>query len=138
MEELLRDGDRTRLLIVEDDADIRESLLLHLSGEGYDVTVASSGNEAIPLTYGREFDLALLDLRMPYIDGFELLKFIKGTFAKTRVIILTAYADLTNIQKCKNLGADEVTGKPYNLEYLFTIIREVLKKNSLALPETIS
>lgn len=120
-------NDKTQLLIVEDDEQIRESLVGHLSGEGYEVTQATSGNEAIPLAYGKEFNIVLLDLRMKYIDGFEVLKFMKCTFPKTKVIILTAYADLTNIEKCKTLGADEVIGKPFNLEYLFTMIDTTLK-----------
>jgi CheY-like chemotaxis protein len=120
--------EKTRILVAEDDDQQRESLVAHLSDEGYDVTEASSGNDAIPLIHGKEFNLVLLDLQMPYIDGFEVLKFIKGTFQKTKVIILTAYGDLINIEKCKKLGADEVIGKPYNLEDLFAIIRDVMKK----------
>ena len=121
-------NEKTRILIVEDDEQQRESLHELLTVEGYDVRMASSGNEAIPLIYGVEFDLVIVDLKMPYIDGFEVLKFIKGTFPKMKVIVLTAYGDLINIEKCKKLGADEVIGKPYNIEYLFSIIEDLLKR----------
>jgi len=121
-------AEKARILVAEDDDLQRETLVAILSDEGYDVREASSGNDAIPLIYGVEFDLVILDLKMPYIDGFEVLKFIKGTFQKTKVIVLTAYGDLINIEKCKKLGADEVIGKPFNLGDLFTTIRDVMKK----------
>jgi CheY-like chemotaxis protein len=121
-------AEKARILVAEDDDLQRETLVALLSDEGYDVREASSGNDAIPLIYGVEFNLVILDLKMPYIDGFEVLKFIKGTFQKTKVIVLTAYGDLINIEKCRKLGADEVIGKPFNLGDLFTTIREVMKK----------
>jgi CheY-like chemotaxis protein len=121
-------ADKTRILIVEDDVQLRETLASQLSDEGYDVREASSGDDAIPMAYGVEFNLILVDLKMPYIDGFDVLKFIKSTFPKTKVIVLTAYADLTNIQKCKSLGADEVIAKPYNIEYLFSVIQNVIHR----------
>jgi CheY-like chemotaxis protein len=121
-------ADKQRVLVVEDDAQLRQTLASQLITEGYDVREASSGNEAIPMIHGAEYQLIILDLRMPYIDGFEVLKFIKATFPRTRVIVLTAYADLMNFRKCKELGADEVIGKPYDLEYLFETIKTILKQ----------
>jgi len=120
-----------RILVVEDDELLRETLVAELIEQGYEVRTAASGNEAIPITYGVELDLIILDIKMPYIDGFEVLKFVKGTFPLTKVIVLTAYADLTNIEKCKKLGADEVIGKPYDLGYLFDIIQTLMKHNPL-------
>ena len=117
-----------RILVVEDDNLLRMSLVQQLAGQGYDVLEASNGNEAIPMLHGAEYTLIVLDLKMPYIDGFEVLKFVKGTFPKTKVIVLTAYADLTNIEKCKALGADDVIGKPYDLEHLFNTIDTLLKQ----------
>ena len=119
-------AERRKILIAEDEDNLRETLALHLTEEGYETTTASNGNDAIPLLYGREFHLVVLDLKMPYIDGFQVLKVVKSTFPKTRVIVLTAYADLANITKCKELGADEVIGKPYNLSHLFTVIHDMI------------
>jgi CheY-like chemotaxis protein len=116
-----------RILVVEDDEQLRATLTSQLSAQGYDVREASSGNVAIPMIYGAEYKLIVLDLRMSYLDGFEVLKFVKGTFPKIKVIILTAYADLTNFEKCKSLGADEVIGKPYEFEHLFDTIDKLLK-----------
>ena len=121
-------ADKLQVLIAEDDNQLRETLAQHLSEEGYEVVTAANGNDAIPLLYGREFHLVVLDLKMPYIDGFQVLKVVKSTFPRTKVIILTAYADLTNITKCKELGADEVIGKPFNLSRLFVVIDDIMKQ----------
>ena len=119
---------KLQILIAEDDDELRATLSQHLSDEGYEVITAANGNDAIPLLYGREFDVVVLDLKMPYIDGFQVLKVVKSTFPRTKVIVLTAYADLSNVTKCKELGANEVIGKPYNLQHLFSVIREMLKE----------
>jgi DNA-binding response OmpR family regulator len=126
-------AENNRILIVEDDQQLRETLAIELTEQGYDVRTASSGNEAIPITYGVELAVIILDLKMPYIDGFEVLKFIKGTFPLTKVIILTAYADLLSIEKCKKLGADDVIGKPYDLGHLFDTIRTITRRNSVVI-----
>jgi DNA-binding response OmpR family regulator len=121
-------AENPKILIAEDDDNLRETLAQHLSDGGFEVVTAANGNDAIPLLYGKEFHLVVLDLKMPYIDGFQVLKVVKSTFPKTKVIILTAYADLTNITKCKELGADEVIGKPYNLSHLFAVIEGLMKQ----------
>ena len=121
-------SDKHRILVIEDENLLRNSLAQQLTEQGYDVREASSGDDAISMLQGAEYKLIVLDLKMPYIDGFEVLKFVKGTFPKTKVVVLTAYADLTNTQKCKGLGADEVLGKPYDIEYLLNTIDIVLKK----------
>ncbi|MBA4313271.1 MAG: hypothetical protein C0417_11655 [Chlorobiaceae bacterium] len=118
---------KNKILIVDDDQQLRQILAAQLTDYGYDVREAASGSEAIPLTYGIEFKLIILDLKMPYIDGFEFLKFVKGTFPNTKVIVLSAYADLINFYKCKDLGADEFIGKPYDTGNLFYTIDTMLK-----------
>jgi len=119
--------DKIQILVVEDEDQIRESLIIHLSGEGYEASGAANGNEAIPLIHGKEFHIIVLDLKMPYIDGLDVLKFIKSTFPQTKVIILTAYADMKTTTKCRELGADEVIGKPYDLEFLMATIERMIR-----------
>ena len=118
---------KLQVLVTEDDLQLRETLAQHLTEEGYDVFTAADGNEAIPMLHGRQFHLVILDLSMPYIDGFQVLQFIKATFPTTKVVVVTAYADLKNIKKSRELGADEVIGKPYNLAHLFEVIEKLLK-----------
>lgn len=120
-----------QILVVEDDAEQRTSLQQLIEERGYTVSVAGDGNEAIPLLHGREFELIILDIKMPYIDGFELLRFITSTFPKTRVIVLTAYADLASREKCRKLGAAEVISKPYVLGDLFDVIQQMLGESRI-------
>jgi two-component system OmpR family response regulator len=119
---------KAQILVAEDNDQIRESLIRLLSREEFEVSGAANGNEAIPLIYGREFQIVVLDLKMPYIDGFEVLKFIKSTFPQTKVIILTASRDVKSIEQCRALGADQVIGKPYDLESLLETIEGMLEK----------
>src|SRR5438045_2389399 len=118
---------KLQILVTEDDPQLRETLAQHLAEEGYEVYTAAHGNEAIPILHGREFHLVVLDLKMPYIDGFQVLQFIKATFPNTKVVVVTAYADLTNSTRARDLGADEIIGKPYNLAHLFEVIKTLLK-----------
>lgn len=125
---------KDKILIVEDEDQLRKILSRQLSENGYEVREASSGNEAIPLTYGVGFNLVVLDLKMEYIDGFEYLKFVKGSFPGTKVIVLTAYGDLMNYKRCKEMGADEFISKPYDCNYLFYMI-ELLLRDRKSQPE---
>jgi two-component system response regulator AtoC len=120
-------NDKPRILVVEDDDELRKSLVAQLSNEGYDVREASSGNTAIPIAYGTALNLILLDLNMPYINGIEFLKFMRGTFPGTKIIVLTAYAEPETITDCKNLGAEEVILKPYDIENMLSTIQKMLK-----------
>jgi DNA-binding response OmpR family regulator len=118
---------KARILVADDNEQLRQTLAEQLREAGYDVLEAASGNDAIPLLHGKEIHLAVLDLKMPYIEGYEVLKFIKASFPRTKTIILTAYSDLKNTKRCRDLGADEVMGKPYNIEELFARIRALLE-----------
>lgn len=119
--------DKQQILVVEDDNMIRETLTQQLANMGYAVRSATNGNEAIPIIHGRAYDAIILDLKMPYIDGFGVLQFVKATYPETKVIILTAYDGIKNTEKCKELGADEIIGKPYDLEYLFFRLKDLLE-----------
>jgi YesN/AraC family two-component response regulator len=74
----------------------------------------------------REFHLVLLDIKMPRVDGFEVLKFIKEKQPHTKVIMLTGFADLKNAIESKKLGAEDFVSKPYDLVDLLTTIERVL------------
>jgi CheY-like chemotaxis protein len=117
---------KSRILIVDDDKELIGLLNEQLVHHGYDVTAATGGAEAIAHIRGHHFDCVLLDLKMPTVSGYDVLPFIKSLFPKTRVIVLTAYADLKTAEKCRKLGADEIIGKPYDLDTLFDTIEMVL------------
>lgn len=118
--------EKNRILVVDDDEPLRTVLSTELSSEGYEVTTAADGSEAIDLVRDNNFDLVLLDIKMPNVDGFEVLKFIKGGKPNTKVIMLTGFADLKNAIESKRLGAEDFVSKPYDLVDLLTTIERVL------------
>jgi CheY-like chemotaxis protein len=117
------------ILVVDDEEALRTVLSSELSGEGYHVETASDGDEAIAmLQNNNKFDLILLDIKMPRVDGFEVLKFVKNNTPNIKVIMLTAFADLKNAIESKKLGAEDFISKPYDLVDLLTTIERVLSE----------
>ncbi len=117
---------KNRILVVDDEDALRTVLSSELEGEGYKVASASDGAEAIDILKKDEFDLILLDIKMPNVDGFEVLKFVKETHPDTKVIMLTGFADLKNAIESKKLGAEDFVSKPYDLVDLLTTVERVL------------
>jgi DNA-binding NtrC family response regulator len=118
--------EKNRILVVDDEEALRTVLSTELSSEGYEVSAAADGNEAIDLVKDNNYDLVLLDIKMPNVDGFEVLKFVKGTKPDIKVIMLTGFADLKNAIESKRLGAEDFVSKPYDLVDLLTTIERVL------------
>lgn len=115
-----------RILVVDDEEPHRVVLSGELINEGYQVTTAGGGEEAISLIKQQPFDLVLLDIKMPIVDGFEVLKFIKKEHASIKVVMLTGFADLKNAIESKKLGADDFVSKPYELPDLLSVIEHAL------------
>ena len=119
MESKRRPAEQIHILLADDNDEIRHALGEELSAKGYDVIHASDGEVAIEILQSRKVDIAVLDIKMPQVDGFAVLEFIKKNFPEMKTIMLTAYADLENAKKCKQLGADDLIAKPYDLGDLF-------------------
>jgi DNA-binding NtrC family response regulator len=119
-------ADKSSILVVDDEEALRTVLSSELENEGYAVAAAGDGDEAITTLRDRTFDLVLLDIKMPRVDGFEVLRFIKERFPSTKVIMLTGFADLKNAIESKKLGAEDFVSKPYDLVDLLTTIERVL------------
>jgi CheY-like chemotaxis protein len=117
---------KNRILVVDDEEALRVVLSAELEGEGYQVTSAADGQDAINILTTKGFDLILLDIKMPNVDGFEVLKFIKDRWPKTKVVMLTGFADLKNAIESKKLGAEDFVSKPYDLVDLLTTVERVL------------
>lgn len=117
---------KSSVLVVDDEDALRTVLTSELSNEGYEVRNASDGDEAIAELQKAKYDLVLLDIKMPRMNGFEVLKFIKEQQPKTKVVMLTGFADLKNAIESKKLGADDFVSKPYDLVDLLTTIERVL------------
>ena len=119
---------KSTILVVDDEDALRTVLSGELANEGYDVKAAADGDEAIGEVEKTPFDLVLLDIKMPRMNGFEVLKFIKEKHAQTKEVILTGCADLKNAIESKKLGADDFVSKPYDLVDLLTTIERVLSE----------
>lgn len=119
-------AEKNSILVVDDEDALRTVLSSELESEGYVVATAGDGDEAITVLQGKSFDLVLLDIKMPRVDGFEVLRFIKERYPATKVIMLTGFADLKNAIESKKLGAEDFVSKPYDLVDLLTTIERVL------------
>ena len=119
-------AEKNSILVVDDEDALRTVLSSELESEGYVVATAGDGDEAITVLQGKSFDLVLLDIKMPRVDGFEVLRFIKERYPATKVIMLTGFADLKNAIESKKLGAEYFVSKPYDLVDLLTTIERVL------------
>jgi DNA-binding NtrC family response regulator len=119
---------KSSILVVDDEDALRTVLGGELASEGYEVKTAADGDEAISELDKSPFDLVLLDIKMPRLNGFEVLKFIKEKHEKTKVVMLTGFADLKNAIESKKLGADDFVSKPYDLVDLLTTIERVLSE----------
>lgn len=121
---------RPSILIVEDDVNICETLKTILQQKGYSVDTAKNGREAIQKSKAKFFNLALLDIKLPDVEGTKLLTKIHDTLPKMVKIIITGYPSLENAVEALNLGADAYIIKPVNPEKLLALIEEKLRQQS--------
>lgn len=116
-----------RILIVDDEAAIRSSLLESLSSEGYDAEIAESGEEALAKCHGAVYDLVVTDLRLPGVDGLEILKALRNQGNATPVIMMTAYGDMDTALEAMNSGAYRFIPKPFKLGEMKKQVRAALR-----------
>jgi CheY-like chemotaxis protein len=121
---------RPRILIVDDDAAITATFENILSGEGYDVATATDGDRAIDLAAREQFDVVLLDLVMPGIDGLDALRRLRGVAPRARIIILSAYIEPDREAEAFRLGAEAVLSKPPDLNKLLRFLGELMPPGS--------
>ncbi|NUN69907.1 MAG: sigma-54-dependent Fis family transcriptional regulator [Bacteroidetes bacterium] len=121
------------VLVADDEADFRVVLQSFLQSEGHTVTTAEDGADAINKLQGSPFDLVLLDIRMPRVDGIEVLQFIKQQYVDTQVIILTAVNDVRIAVECMQLGAFHFLTKPYSVDELQSLVSLALEKRQMSI-----
>jgi DNA-binding NtrC family response regulator len=107
-----------KLLVVDDELDFLDTIGERLEAHGFEVTRASSGPAAIAAARHGGFDLALLDLKMPEMDGFELMKILREEHRFLEVIILTGYASIDAAVECTKAGASDFVPKSCGLDEL--------------------
>ena len=119
----------THILIVEDNADLAFGLQSNLELEGYEVTIASTGTEGLEAASVRNADLIVLDVMLPEMDGYELLRRLRETDRSTPVLMLTARGE--EIDKVRGLrtGADDYVTKPFGLMELMARIEALLRRH---------
>ena len=116
-----------RLLLCEDEEDILYALAKELKKLNYYTDTATAGEEALHLDYENTYDLIVLDVNMPELDGFEVLKFIREDNPNQRVLILSARSSLDDKVKGLNLGANDYLTKPFHFAELEARIRAILR-----------
>jgi len=119
--------DRPRLLIADDEEGIRESLTLIL-GDNYELDFAMDGEEALVKAGSGNYGLVLLDIKMPKMDGLEVLKKLRQVNPAIPVIILTAYQSVELVREAAKLGAANYLPKPFERTQVLSAVQEGLKK----------
>jgi two-component system nitrogen regulation response regulator GlnG len=119
---------KTRILVVDDDEGIRKVITTALKDESYVADTASNGKEAIEKSKTIAYNLAIIDIRLPDMEGTQLLSELRETTPKMRKIIVTGFPEVQNAITAVKKGADDYITKPVNIEVLINSIKEQLKK----------
>src|SRR5208283_4360597 len=119
-----------RILIVDDETNVRLNFRMTLETEGYEIFEARSGEEAVELFAEHSFALAILDMRMPGMDGLELLAKMRESGIRVPAMIVTAYSDVPHAVKAMKLGAIDFLQKPLRPEDLRRIVAEIVKRHA--------
>jgi two-component system, response regulator, stage 0 sporulation protein F len=122
-----------KILVVDDEEGARELFFTILSDEGYDITLANNGEEALAKFKSEACDLVITDIKMPVMDGLQLLQEIRKTGSKTDVIMVTAYGEVESYLKAMSLGAAEYINKPIRIKELKRIVHKVLTERKARL-----
>jgi DNA-binding response OmpR family regulator len=116
------------ILIVEDEFAVARGIQFALQQEGYEVVVARSGEEGLDIATNQAPDLVVLDVRLPGMDGFEVLRRLRATGSKAPILVLTARDDEMDKVIGLELGADDYLAKPFGLRELMSRIKALLRR----------
>jgi len=119
-----------KLLLLEDDLLLGESIQDFLEEEGFEVQYCRNGQEALNATFGSRYDLYLLDINVPLIDGLSLLKELRGSHDETPAIYLTSHKDASVLREAYENGADDYLKKPFDTEELLLRMNALLRRSS--------
>lgn len=126
-----------RILIVDDEATIRASLVESLTREGYEISSAESGEEALAKCHSTTFDLVITDLKLPGVSGLEILQALRNQGNGTPVIMMTAYGDVDTAVSAMRFGAYDFIPKPFKLGVMKSQVRAALKATNVVNSETV-
>ena len=122
--------EKKRVLVIEDEAHIADGIRLNLSIQGYQVKIAADGLEGLEQWRSWEPDLIILDIMLPMIDGFSILKTIRRSDEKIPVLILSARGDTKDKVKGLRYGVDDYLSKPFDLEEFLLRVDRLIKKKT--------
>src|ERR1700712_5581707 len=122
-------GMTIRVLLADDDRAIRESLERALELEGYEVTTAADGVQALTAARRVHHDVIILDVMMPSVDGLGVCRVLRADGVRTPILMLTARVELTDRVAGLDAGADDYLAKPFELEELLARIRALLRRS---------
>ena len=117
-----------KLLLVEDDVNLAETLVELLELECFEVTWVGDGEKALDATFVNTYDLLLLDVNVPFVNGFELLEGLRGAGDETPAIFITAMSDIASLSKGFEVGADDYIKKPFDFDELIVRIYSLIRK----------
>lgn len=115
-----------RILAIDDEQNIRHLIESEFTLEGFEVTTAKNGQEALKLLDSHIFDVALLDIRLPRMNGIEVLRRLKQKSPATEVLMITGYGDIKTAVESLKLGAREYITKPFKLDELLGLVRQAV------------
>jgi two-component system response regulator PilR (NtrC family) len=120
-----------QLLIVDDEQNIRETLGILLRREGFNVTLAGNGAEALDILQERDFDLIVTDMRMPHLSGIELLRKLREQGNDVAVIVVTAFSSMEQAIEAMKLGAYDYITKPFKNDEIRLVVKNALERKHL-------
>jgi DNA-binding NtrC family response regulator len=115
-----------KILVVDDEGIVRTSCSRALTPEGYEVKLSQNGADALKMLEEESFDLVLTDLKMPDVDGIEVLKMIKERWPQTEVIVVTGYQTVDTAVKSIKLGAFDYIEKPFTPDSLIAAVNNAM------------
>ena len=126
--------EKSKVLLVEDEADVRELMLLHLKREGLEATAVENGEEALRLLQANRYSLVVLDWMLPGLSGLEICKRIRiqnvgGNGANTPILMVTARADTADIVIGLEMGADDYITKPFDIPVFLARVRSLIRRS---------
>src|SRR5215204_4788303 len=121
----------SNLLIVDDEQSYRQLLSLIFEGEGHNIRAASNGAEAVEMLNAEPADLVISDVRMPDMDGIEMLRTVRSSLPDMGIVFMTAFASVEAAREAFKLGADDFVTKPFDVDELKLIVKKTLEKQAL-------
>jgi len=121
----------SNILIVDDEQSYRQLLSLVFEGDGHTIRTAANGLEALTLLQAEPADVVISDVKMPDMDGIEMLRSIRETLPDLGIVFMTAFASVEAAREAFKLGADDFIQKPFDVEELKLIVKKTIEKQIL-------